>query len=205
MLERLAHRGPDDAGEVGSATRWLGHRRLSIVDVEGGRQPLGTPTASVWLVGNGEVYNHEDVRATLERRGVPHRAPTTRSRCTCSTQRGPAALARAQRHVRASCRPADDGALRRRPRPGRHQAAVLGAAERHGRCASPPRCRLRPRAGRPRVEPFPPGRSWTPEGGLQRFAAVGPGRPGSAPEPPSREAQRAAHPRDAGRAPSSAR
>jgi asparagine synthase (glutamine-hydrolysing) len=62
MLDRLVHRGPDDAGEVRVDGAWLGHRRLSIVDVSGGHQPLTSPEGDVWLVGNGEVYNHEQVR-----------------------------------------------------------------------------------------------------------------------------------------------
>jgi asparagine synthase (glutamine-hydrolysing) len=64
MLERLVHRGPDDEGSVSvGPDAWLGHRRLSIVDVEGGRQPLGN--RDLWLVGNGEVYNHEAVGGRL--------------------------------------------------------------------------------------------------------------------------------------------
>ena len=65
MLERLVHRGPDDAGEAQLDAAWLGHRRLSIVDVDGGRQPFANAAGDVWLVGNGEVYNHEQVRGTL--------------------------------------------------------------------------------------------------------------------------------------------
>src|SRR3954464_6121462 len=65
MLERLAHRGPDDRGAVQVDGSWLGHRRLSIVDVGGARQRLCTSDESAWLVGNGEVYNHEEVRAGL--------------------------------------------------------------------------------------------------------------------------------------------
>src|SRR3954470_14577656 len=69
MLDRLVHRGPDDEGCVALGDHaWLGHRRLSIVDVEGGRQPLGgEPAGDLWLVGNGEVYNHEDVGERLTR------------------------------------------------------------------------------------------------------------------------------------------
>src|SRR3954471_5056452 len=64
MLERLVHRGPDDQGSVTVGDdAWLGHRRLSIVDVEGGAQPLGG--RDLWLVGNGEVYNHEAVGGRL--------------------------------------------------------------------------------------------------------------------------------------------
>src|SRR5215210_1702502 len=68
MLRRLAHRGPDDEGSVAFNGTWLGHRRLSIVDVEGGAQPLGSGNGDLWLVGNGEVYNHELVRTRLDHR-----------------------------------------------------------------------------------------------------------------------------------------
>src|SRR3982751_2772378 len=68
MLERLTHRGPDDVGEVRVDGSWLGHRRLSIVDVDGGHQPLLTGAGPLYLVGNGEVYNHDELRATLRDR-----------------------------------------------------------------------------------------------------------------------------------------
>ena len=55
MLGRLAHRGPDDAGSVRVDVGWLGHRRLSIVDVAGGAQPLVNAAGDLWLVGNGEI------------------------------------------------------------------------------------------------------------------------------------------------------
>src|SRR4051812_46327381 len=70
MLERLAHRGPDDRGAVRGNGSWLGHRRPSIVDVGGGQQPLATADESAFLVGNGEVYNHEEVRAGLADRDL---------------------------------------------------------------------------------------------------------------------------------------
>src|ERR671910_871597 len=54
MMGRIAHRGPDDDGLVEVAGNALGHRRLSIVDVEGGKQPLATPDKGLYLVGNGE-------------------------------------------------------------------------------------------------------------------------------------------------------
>ena len=75
MLSRLTHRGPDDEGSarVGKDA-WLGHRRLSIVDVSGGKQPLATPSGDLLLVGNGEVYNHEEVRETLS---ASRRLPAT--------------------------------------------------------------------------------------------------------------------------------
>lgn len=78
MNDSLARRGPDDAGyhldvEGGCG---LGHRRLSIIDLEGGHQPLGTSDGRVWAVVNGEIYNFVELREVLEKAG--HRF-TTRS------------------------------------------------------------------------------------------------------------------------------
>ncbi|MDX6397201.1 MAG: hypothetical protein QOJ43_609 [Gaiellaceae bacterium] len=74
MADALAHRGPDDSGETileardGSAAV-LAHRRLSIIDVEGGHQPLANEDGTVQLVFNGEVYNFRELRRELESRG----------------------------------------------------------------------------------------------------------------------------------------
>jgi asparagine synthase (glutamine-hydrolysing) len=65
MLERLAHRGPDGEGTRQVGGSWLGHRRLAITDLERGDQPLGTEDGSLWLVGDGEIYNHERLRARI--------------------------------------------------------------------------------------------------------------------------------------------
>ena len=65
MLDRLAHRGPDGEGTQSVGASWLGHRRLAIVDLEHGGQPLGDDGGDLWLVGDGEVYNHEALRAEL--------------------------------------------------------------------------------------------------------------------------------------------
>ena len=69
MRDVLAHRGPDDAGVFTDERAALAHRRLSIVDLAGGHQPLANETDSVWIVFNGEIYNHRAVRAELESRG----------------------------------------------------------------------------------------------------------------------------------------
>jgi asparagine synthase (glutamine-hydrolysing) len=65
MLARLAHRGPDGEGERAVDGAWLGHRRLAIVDLEGGGQPLSSARGDLWLVGDGEIYNHRRLRARL--------------------------------------------------------------------------------------------------------------------------------------------
>ncbi len=71
LTAALAHRGPDGAGCRFLADRLgaLGHRRLSIVDLAGGDQPMSNEDSSVWLVYNGEIYNHLTLRAELERAG----------------------------------------------------------------------------------------------------------------------------------------
>jgi asparagine synthase (glutamine-hydrolysing) len=72
--DALAHRGPDDAGFLAEAGIGLAFRRLSIVDVATGHQPLGNEDGSAWIVYNGEVYNHRDLRRELESLG--HRFKT---------------------------------------------------------------------------------------------------------------------------------
>lgn len=69
MMPTLAHRGPDDLGTLTLKGASLGHRRLSIIDLDGGRQPLGNEDGTIWVVFNGEIYNFESLRADLARRG----------------------------------------------------------------------------------------------------------------------------------------
>jgi asparagine synthase (glutamine-hydrolysing) len=76
MTESLGHRGPDDSGVFLTPGVGLGHRRLSIVDVAGGHQPMTNEDGSVWIVYNGEVYNHRDIRPGLEERGHRYRTCT---------------------------------------------------------------------------------------------------------------------------------
>lgn len=75
MANAIAHRGPDDEGFLNVRTRdggyelGLAHRRLSIIDLSSGHQPLGNETGSVQIVFNGEIYNFEELRADLAERG----------------------------------------------------------------------------------------------------------------------------------------
>ncbi|MFA7230137.1 MAG: asparagine synthase (glutamine-hydrolyzing) [Victivallaceae bacterium] len=73
VLERMnsaqAHRGPDDSGIFADSRAALGHRRLSIIDLSNGHQPLGNEDGSVQIVFNGEIYNHDELRQRLETRG----------------------------------------------------------------------------------------------------------------------------------------
>ena len=78
VLERMGgaivHRGPDDSGAVADAELLLGMRRLSIIDVEGGHQPIASEDGQVVVVCNGEIYNFRDLRRELEAAG--HRFAT---------------------------------------------------------------------------------------------------------------------------------
>ena len=69
MLEALRHRGPDGEGVFDDGHAVLGHRRLSIIDLEGGRQPLYNAEGTIALVCNGEIYNYVELRRDLEARG----------------------------------------------------------------------------------------------------------------------------------------
>lgn len=69
MTEALAHRGPDDAGYFVQGRVGLGHRRLSIIDLSGGRQPIFNEDRSAAIVFNGEIYNHRDLAAVLTTAG----------------------------------------------------------------------------------------------------------------------------------------
>jgi len=69
MTDVLRHRGPDDRGFFATGPVALGMRRLSIIDLEGGAQPIGNEDGSVQVVCNGEIYNHRDLRRELESKG----------------------------------------------------------------------------------------------------------------------------------------
>lgn len=71
MLTRIAHRGPDGEGKVHQPTQGLfGHRRLAIIDVEHGQQPMCSPDGRFTLVFNGEIYNYIELRQSLVQQGV---------------------------------------------------------------------------------------------------------------------------------------
>src|SRR3990170_586743 len=67
MSRSIAHRGPDDEGSFFDSGVGLAARRLSIIDVEGGHQPITNEDRTVWIVFNGEIYNHESLRLRRSR------------------------------------------------------------------------------------------------------------------------------------------
>ena len=76
MNDSIRHRGPDDEGYYQDAQASLAMRRLSIIDLHTGQQPISNETGDVWVVYNGEIYNFKDVRAELERRGHTFKTQT---------------------------------------------------------------------------------------------------------------------------------
>ncbi|MBN1274289.1 MAG: asparagine synthase (glutamine-hydrolyzing) [Candidatus Aminicenantes bacterium] len=69
MRDSLSHRGPDDSGIIIKGQIGLGHRRLSIIDLDFGSQPMHNEDSSVWIVFNGEIYNYQELRDELEGKG----------------------------------------------------------------------------------------------------------------------------------------
>jgi asparagine synthase (glutamine-hydrolysing) len=80
MRDVITHRGPDEAGLFFDERAGLAHRRLSIVDLASGHQPLANEDESIWTVFNGEIYNHEQIRPTLEAHGHKYK-----TRCDTET------------------------------------------------------------------------------------------------------------------------
>ncbi len=170
MLGRLIHRGPDDAGQVTVARSWLGHRRLSIVDVDGGHQPFANADGDVWLVGNGEVYNHDEVRATLAPAPFATRSDNEVA-LHLLDERGPEALDELE-GMFAFLVAGEDG----RFMAARDPVGIkpLYWAQRDGSVHFASEIAAFAPDWMPHVQAFPPGCHWTPEGGLQRFSSAVP-------------------------------
>jgi asparagine synthase (glutamine-hydrolysing) len=79
MAGSIAHRGPDDEGYFVSGPIGLGFRRLSIIDLAGGHQPMADAEETVWVIFNGEIYNFKELRVELEQLGY-------RFRTSCDTE-----------------------------------------------------------------------------------------------------------------------
>jgi asparagine synthase (glutamine-hydrolysing) len=96
MTGALAHRGPDDSGTVAADGVYLGHRRLTVIDLSAnGHQPMSNEDGSVWITYNGELYGTEPLRAWLESRGHRFRSRTdTEVLVHLYEEQGPALFAR---------------------------------------------------------------------------------------------------------------
>ncbi|MBF6620294.1 MAG: asparagine synthetase B [Patulibacter sp.] len=184
MLERLHHRGPDESGFKTLEHGWLGHTRLSIVDLVNGRQPLVNAAGDAWLVGNGEIYNH-----VLVREGIGEEQFLTMSDNEVGLylmDREPVDALAQLNGMFAFVMASDDGRFvaardpvgikplywARPPQNSPHAGITRFASEMH---AFPPEWQ-------PYVEPFPAGYVWTPERGLEQFASAVPEGPLEVPE-----------------------
>src|SRR4051812_25825478 len=169
MLDRLVHRGPDDEGcvTVGDDA-WLGHRRLSIVDVEGGAQPLGA--RDLWLVGNGEVYNHEAVGDRLVHASF-ETASDNEVALHLVDHHGPDSLGQLN-GMFAFVLASRDGRFLAARDPVGIKPLYWAKRDRSVRFAS--EMSAFDRDWQRFVEVFPPGHYWTPQRGLVQFAPAVP-------------------------------
>ena len=76
MCDTITHRGPDDEGYFAHQHVGLGMRRLSIIDLATGKQPISNEDGKIWIVFNGEIYNHKSLRKELERHGHQFKTQT---------------------------------------------------------------------------------------------------------------------------------
>src|ERR1700674_1176228 len=76
MCDVMAHRWPDDDGVFTQGKIGLGMRRLSIIDLATGHQPLSNEDGTVWIVFNGEIYNYQELRTFLQDKGHVFKTPT---------------------------------------------------------------------------------------------------------------------------------
>ncbi len=170
MLDRLTHRGPDGEGAVQVGEAWLGHRRLAIIDLDQGGQPLHDPDRDLWLIGDGEVYNHLRLRSALEQRGHSFRTRSDHETVLhLLAADGPEALTRLW-GMFAFVAASEDGTFVAARDPigitplywAREGDTAIFASEL--KAFDPDR--------RNHVEPFPPGHFWAPETGLREVDAI---------------------------------
>lgn len=163
MLDRIAHRGPDGRGARLVGTTWLGHVRLSIVDLDAGDQPLPSGDGH-WAVVNGEIYNHERLREVSPR---DFRTDSdSEAALAAAISEDPDALGDL-RGMYAFAVAHDDGDLV----VARDPVGVKPLYWAHVGSATLFASEIRAFDGDHRhlVEEFPPGHRWTPRTGLRRF------------------------------------
>src|SRR5216684_356469 len=102
MCAAMVHRGPDDEGFHVGPRVGLGMRRLSIIDLATGHQPIANEDGTVWAILNGEIYNYRELRRFLECRGHVFR-PATGSASSRSTTRSRAEGSSSPPSSRRSC------------------------------------------------------------------------------------------------------
>ncbi len=167
MLNRIQHRGPDDTGVLAlNGTAWLGHQRLSIMDVTGGRQPLADPESTTWIVGNGEIYNFEMLNADLPE-GLVRTKSDTEAALHVVMREGPAAVRELNGMFAFAMAGEDGGGLVARDPMGVKPLYWLSDGQ---LTLFASELRAFDVADRPAVSSFPPGCLWTPATGVVRYA-----------------------------------
>src|SRR3978361_94219 len=167
MLARVRARGPDGAWSVTLRGPWLGHTRLSIVDVAGGTQPLRDSASEHWLICNGEIYNHEDLRQELP--GVFRTGSANEAALAGQDARGPAGIADLHGMFAFCVADSDGGLIAARDPVG---IKPLYWARRSGRVLFASELSAFDADWRADVETFPPAHYWTSATGLKRFAEL---------------------------------
>ncbi|HZA18150.1 MAG TPA: asparagine synthase (glutamine-hydrolyzing), partial [Pseudonocardiaceae bacterium] len=166
MLNRVQHRGPDDTGILTLDSAWLGHQRLSIVDVSRGRQPLANGDGTAWIVGNGEIYNHEDLSAKLPPGRLQTRSDTEAA-LHLVMRDGPASVAELSGMFALAMVTATGNGLVARDPMGVKPLYWIDGAD--GTMFASELRAFDPE-DRPRVASFPPGCLWSPAAGVVRYA-----------------------------------
>lgn len=189
MLRRLSHRGPDDEGRVRLACAWLGQRRLSIVDVAGGAQPIADEAENLHIVANGEIYNHQELRSALPRHSFRSRSDSEAA-LHLVEQEGAEAIAQLEGMYAFAIAGKDGRFLVARDPVGIKPLYWSEDGKTHLFASE---LRAYDRARLPRVREFPPGHYWTLADGVVRFATL----PLNSSATPSRTLERAS--RSAGR------
>lgn len=166
MTERIRHRGPDGQGTQIVGSTFLGHTRLSIVDLERGQQPMVAPEGR-WLVANGEIYNHQSIRDRVD---YPFQTRSDSEAIAATVLEGVAAIGEL-RGMYAFAMACPDGDLL----VGRDELGIkpLYWAQVDSVVEFASELRAFDAAVRPRVREFPPGHAWTAAGGLIRTAPRG--------------------------------
>ena len=88
MTDSIAHRGPDDEGYFFSGPLGLGFRRLSIIDLAGGHQPMSDAEETVWVIFNGEIYNFKELRQDLKNAATAFARTLIRKLSSTATKSG---------------------------------------------------------------------------------------------------------------------
>ncbi|HEY2206061.1 MAG TPA: asparagine synthase (glutamine-hydrolyzing) [Pseudonocardia sp.] len=166
MLARIQHRGPDDTGVLAlDNTAWLGHQRLSIMDVTGGRQPLADPDSTTWIIGNGEIYNYRSLNAELPE-GLVRTKSDTEAALHVVMREGPAAVQELNGMFAFAMAGADGNGLVARDPMGVKPLYWLQDAH---VTVFASELRAFDVEDRPNVTSFPPGCLWTPHTGVVRY------------------------------------